>query len=65
MKHRSTAPFATHQTGQATIEYTVVVIALVIVLVAKPDVIAEVVDALKQAYAAFVHAISVSDIPLG
>jgi len=59
MKHA--AP-ATCQRGQSTIEYTVVVIAVVIVLVARPDVITDIVEALKQAYAAFVHAISASDI---
>lgn len=50
------------QRGQSTIEYTVVVIAVVIVLIARPDVISEIVDALRQAYAAFVSAISVSDV---
>ncbi|KAB7764758.1 MULTISPECIES: hypothetical protein [Xanthomonas] len=50
------------QRGQSTIEYTVVVMALVIVLIAKPDVITEVVTALKDLYAAFVYAISASDV---
>ncbi|MCC4592609.1 hypothetical protein [Xanthomonas sacchari] len=50
------------QRGQSTIEYTVVVMALVIVLIAKPDVITEVVTTLKELYAAFVYAISVSDV---
>lgn len=53
------------QRGQATIEYSIVVIALVIVLIAKPDVIDEIVTALKDAYAAFVHALSASDILVG
>ena len=53
------------QRGQSTIEYTVVVIAVVIILVARPDVITEIVDALRQAYAAFVSALSASDVILG
>ncbi|HWT28688.1 MAG TPA: hypothetical protein VN084_04190 [Methylophilaceae bacterium] len=52
------------QTGQATIEYTIVVMLVVIVLVARPSVIEEVVTAMKEAYSAFVYAISWSDIPL-
>lgn len=52
------------QRGQASIEYIVVVIAVVIILIAKPDVVADIVDALKEAYAAFVYAMSASDIPL-
>lgn len=51
--------------GQASIEYIVVVIAVVIILIAKPDVITEIVNALKEAYAAFVYALSASDIPVG
>ena len=50
------------QCGQSTIEYTVVVMALVIVLIAKPDLMTEVVTALKELYSAFVYAISVSDV---
>ncbi|MDV0438590.1 hypothetical protein [Xanthomonas sacchari] len=53
------------QRGQSTIEYTVVVMALVIVLIAKPDVITDVVTALKDLYAAFVYAISASDVLVG
>jgi len=52
------------QTGQATIEYTVVVVLAVIVLIAQPNIIDDVVTALKEAYTAFVYAISWSDIPL-
>lgn len=53
------------QRGQASIEYVVVVIAVVIILIAKPDVITDIVDALKEAYAAFIYALSASDIPVG
>ena len=52
------------QHGQASIEYIVVVIAVVIILIARPDVITDIVNALKDAYTAFVYAMSVSDIPV-
>lgn len=52
------------QRGQATIEYTIVVMLAVIVLIAQPSIIDEVVTALKEAYSAFVYAISWSDIPV-
>ena len=65
MKRQRISNTFSYQAGQATIEYTVVVIAVVIVLIANPDVIADIVNALKQAYAAFVNAISVSDLPVG
>lgn len=50
--------------GQASIEYIVVVIAVVVILITKPDVVTDIVNALKDAYAAFVYAMSASDIPL-
>ncbi|MGY0505794.1 hypothetical protein [Luteimonas sp. e5] len=51
------------QTGQAVVEYTVVLAAVVIVLLARPDVITELVEAMKSVYEAFVYAISLSSIP--
>jgi Flp pilus assembly pilin Flp len=57
-------PSRKRQAGQATIEYTVVVVLAVIVLIAQPNIIDDVVTALKEAYTAFVYAISWSDIPL-
>ncbi|MBD7923246.1 MULTISPECIES: hypothetical protein [Xanthomonas] len=62
---RSGMPCKRTQRGQSTIEYTVVVMALVIVLIANPNVITDVVTALKDLYAAFVYAISASDILVG
>ena len=50
------------QLGQATIEYTVVVMLVVIVLIARPNVVDDILNALKEAYSAFVYAISWSDI---
>lgn len=63
---KRTNPIATRrrQLGQATIEYTVVVMLVVIVLIAQPSVIDDIVTALKEAYSAFVYAISWSDIPI-
>ncbi len=52
------------QLGQATIEYTVVVMLAVIVLIAQPNIVDDIVTALKEAYSAFVYAISWSDIPI-
>lgn len=51
------------QAGQATIEYTLVLMLAVVVLLARPDVITQIVDALKEAYAAFVFALSFSSLP--
>ncbi|WP_369935832.1 hypothetical protein [Xanthomonas tesorieronis] len=62
---RAAMPRKRTQRGQSTIEYTVVVMALVIVLIANPNVITDVVTALKDLYAAFVYAISASDILVG
>jgi len=56
-------PFASHrrQRGSALVEYTVVVLFLVIVLVATDgNVIHELVEAVRDAYASFVYALSIS-----
>jgi Flp pilus assembly pilin Flp len=50
--------------GQATVEYTVVLIAAVLILVARPSVIDDVVTALKDTYESFVYALSWSDVPV-
>lgn len=50
------------QRGQSTVEYTIVVIAVVVILIARPDVITELVDAIRQIYSAFVSTISASDV---
>lgn len=57
--------FPASQRGQATIEYAVVLVVVVLVLIAKPDVIQELIDSIKQIYTAFAYAISASDILLG
>ncbi len=52
------------QAGQAVVEYTIVLMLAVVVLLARPDVITELVETLKEIYAAFVYAISFSSTPL-
>lgn len=46
------------QRGQALIEFTVVTLLVVVVLIAQPNVIVALVDALRAAYQAFTYAIS-------
>lgn len=48
------------QRGGALVEYTVVVLLLVLVLVAYPDAIPQLAKALREAYASFVYALSVA-----
>lgn len=48
------------QRGSAMIEYMVVATFLVIVLVANPNVIKQLADALRDVYASFVYTISAS-----
>jgi Flp pilus assembly pilin Flp len=48
------------QRGSATAEYAVVALFVVVVLVANENVIKELADAIRNAYAAFGYALSVS-----
>lgn len=48
------------QRGSALIEYTIVVLFLVVVLLANPNVIAELANAVRDAYTSFVYALSIS-----
>lgn len=52
------------QQGQAVVEYTIVLMLAVIVLLARPDVIKDLLNAIKSVYEAFVYTISLSSIPL-
>lgn len=61
--HRMKIRSPRRQRGQAVIEYTLVTFLVVLVLVANPNVITEIVDAIRSVYQAFAHAISVSYIP--
>src|SRR5690606_37181778 len=57
--HRmKTMASARRQLGQATIGYSIVVIMVVIVLIARPAVVEELLTALPDAYEAFIYAIS-------
>lgn len=48
------------QRGGALVEYTIVVLLLVMVLVAYPDAIPQLAKALREVYASFAYALSVS-----
>lgn len=48
------------QRGGALVEYVIVVLALLLVLVANPNVIQQLLQALREAYTSFVYALSVS-----
>jgi Flp pilus assembly pilin Flp len=48
------------QRGSATAEYAIVALFVVVVLVANENVIKELADAIRNAYAAFGYALSVS-----
>ena len=49
------------QRGGALVEYTIVALCLVLILVAVPnDVIHKLMDAVKNAYASFAYALSIS-----
>lgn len=51
---------ARRQHGGALVEYTVVALLLVLVLVADPNAIPQLAKALRDVYASFVYALSVS-----
>jgi Flp pilus assembly pilin Flp len=48
------------QRGSATAEYAIVALLVVIVLVANENVIKELADAIRNGYASFAYALSVS-----
>jgi len=62
--HRHRPGTRARQRGQGLVEYTVLLMCVVLVLVANPNVIVELVQAVRDAYVAFVDAISLSWIPL-
>ncbi|MFC0676560.1 hypothetical protein ACFFGH_01675 [Lysobacter korlensis] len=64
MKSCNVPPPRCAEQGQATVEYTIVVLLSVTVLVARPDVIVELVRVLRDIYLAFVYAISLSSLPI-
>jgi Flp pilus assembly pilin Flp len=48
------------QHGSALIEYTIVLLLLVVALLADPNVIRQLADAVRDAYTSFVYALSIS-----
>ncbi len=48
------------QRGSATAEYVIVAMFVIIVLIANENVIKELADAIRNAYASFTYALSVS-----
>lgn len=58
--HARHLPALRRQRGAATIEYVVAALLVVLVLVANGNVIRQLADAIRNAYASFVYAISVS-----
>jgi len=54
------APRPRGQRGGALVEYVAVVLFMVLALVAGPGVIHQLADKLREAYAAFTYALSVS-----
>jgi Flp pilus assembly pilin Flp len=63
MTHPARFPLARppgRQRGSATAEYAIVALAVVIVLVANQNAIKELADAIRNAYASFGYALSVS-----
>lgn len=57
---RPTQSSRARQHGGALVEYTVVVMLLVMVLLANPNVIKQLADAVRDAYTSFVYALSIS-----
>lgn len=47
-----------HQHGAATVEYCIVAALAALVLLARPNVIAQLINALRDAYTSFTYALS-------
>lgn len=60
MKKRSYAGAPARQRGQGLVEYSIVTLLAVLVLVAQPNVLIELVQAMRKLYAAFTYALSLS-----
>lgn len=56
--HRPGGPGS--QRGSALVEYTIVVLFLVVVLLGNPNVVSDLAEALRKAYTSFVYALSLS-----
>lgn len=51
-------PINCRQYGAATVEYCIVAALAALVLLARPNVIAQLIDALRDAYTSFTYALS-------
>ncbi|HUA79456.1 MAG TPA: hypothetical protein VL997_03725 [Dyella sp.] len=49
-----------HQRGAATVEYVIAALFIAIVLIGNPNVITQLAQAMRDAYASFVYALSAS-----
>lgn len=59
-RHTRRAAAARAQRGSAVIEYSIVTFLAVAVVVAQPNVVADLMDAIHKVYQAFTHAISLT-----
>lgn len=59
-RRRNPIPARFRQRGGALVEYTIVVLLLVVVLLADPNAIPKLAQALRDAYTHFVYALSIS-----
>jgi Flp pilus assembly pilin Flp len=60
LKRQPGVPIPRGQRGAAMMEYVLITLLIVIVLIASPNVIEEIVNALKEVYRAFVYALGMS-----
>lgn len=58
MQRRPPLPFRRAQRGAALVEYTIVTVLAILVLVAEPNVVLELAEAMRKAYSSFIYAIS-------
>lgn len=58
MRHAPTLASWRAQRGAALVEYTIIAVLGIIVLIAEPNIILELVEALRKAYSSFVYALS-------
>lgn len=54
------APLQRHQAGVAMMEYVLITLFIIVVLIASPNVIEEIINAIKDVYRAFVYAIGMT-----
>ncbi|MBB1088710.1 hypothetical protein H4F99_09430 [Lysobacter sp. SG-8] len=60
MKRRMPRLGTRHQRGSAVIEYSIIAMLVIVVLVANENVVGQLMQAIKDLYGAFTHALSVT-----